>query len=462
MDVEEAGSTASPSTPPVEYGISAPSDHEGKPNVDKEEADDSNDGAVLPPLKSGAQVIPLTPEQCENHNFFTESDLQACIKVLTVIQRYPEILACKKYRRVRKLGMLFVNIDRKRWSERKEHQRNKQKAAKKEKQDHDKFLLRSRELCAQRLEAAAQRGLLPADKPSAKSVPLPTASSTPAKPVAVPASSAPSSSASQSAIVPARTTALTSLPQAPLPPPVNAPEGVSKSDPLNKHRLCYICHGWSFEFDVLMHCILLATGYYRQLHFFYDRLCPECADLNWRKRLQTADLRGTIAICTGLYLLSCTPVDFRYTGARVKIGHQCALRLLKCGALVVATTRFPNDCALRFARDPDFDSFKDRLHIYGLNFMSNEQIGMARNLLRFVLKDTELTHAKALVDMNCGQACIKDVLWTAGTPGGYRRLPYTRCMMHRRDRYQHNTVINLSNCGHVTRRSKFLHQFKMI
>ncbi|KAK2942575.1 putative short chain dehydrogenase/reductase family oxidoreductase [Blattamonas nauphoetae] len=97
----------------------------------------------------------------------------------------------------------------------------------------------------------------------------------------------------------------------------------------------------------------ICNAEYWQLHFFYHKLCPACAALNWQKRFSCADLRGKIAICTG---------------ARVKIGHQCCLRLLHCGAFVIATTRFPNDAAIRFIADPFFASYSNRLHIYGLDF----------------------------------------------------------------------------------------------
>ena len=42
------------------------------------------------------------------------------------------------------------------------------------------------------------------------------------------------------------------------------------------------------------------------------------------------------------------------TGARVKIGYQAALMLLRAGATVIATTRFPHDAARRYASEPDF------------------------------------------------------------------------------------------------------------
>ena len=92
---------------------------------------------------------------------------------------------------------------------------------------------------------------------------------------------------------------------------------------------------------------------YRTLHHFYGSLCPECAALNWEKRTQTANLAGRVAVVTG---------------ARVKIGYRIALKLLRCGAAVVATTRFPRDAARRFAREADHGAWADRLHVLGADF----------------------------------------------------------------------------------------------
>lgn len=91
---------------------------------------------------------------------------------------------------------------------------------------------------------------------------------------------------------------------------------------------------------------------FTQLHFFYDQLCPSCAELNYRKRLQTADLSGKIAVLTG---------------ARVKIGFRVALKLLRCGATLVATSRFPRDAAERFAQESDYLIWEHRLHVVGLD-----------------------------------------------------------------------------------------------
>jgi len=87
-------------------------------------------------------------------------------------------------------------------------------------------------------------------------------------------------------------------------------------------------------------------------HAFYDQLCGECGDFNYHKRTQTADLRGRVALISG---------------ARVKIGYQAAIMLLRAGARVLVTTRFPRDAAERYARERDYANWGDRLQIYGLD-----------------------------------------------------------------------------------------------
>lgn len=98
-------------------------------------------------------------------------------------------------------------------------------------------------------------------------------------------------------------------------------------------------------------CYICKTEY-TKVHFFYDALCPPCAELNYEKRFQTAPLNGQVALITG---------------SRLKIGYQASLMMLRAGAHVIATTRFPVDSAFRYSREKDFDVWKDRLHIYGLD-----------------------------------------------------------------------------------------------
>ena len=96
----------------------------------------------------------------------------------------------------------------------------------------------------------------------------------------------------------------------------------------------------------------ICKSLYTQLHFFYSQMCPKCAEFNWTKRNQEADMTGRVAIVTG---------------GRVKIGYESALKLLRCGAQVIVTSRFPKDAALRFAKEKDFASWSSRLDVFGLD-----------------------------------------------------------------------------------------------
>jgi NAD(P)-dependent dehydrogenase (short-subunit alcohol dehydrogenase family) len=74
--------------------------------------------------------------------------------------------------------------------------------------------------------------------------------------------------------------------------------------------------------------------------------------VSYAKRTETADLRGRVALLTG---------------GRVKIGYQAGIKLLRAGASLIVTTRFPRDAALRYSQEADFEDWQDRLDIYGLD-----------------------------------------------------------------------------------------------
>jgi NAD(P)-dependent dehydrogenase (short-subunit alcohol dehydrogenase family) len=104
-------------------------------------------------------------------------------------------------------------------------------------------------------------------------------------------------------------------------------------------------------------------------------MCPPCAELNYEKRFQTADLAGRVTLVTG---------------ARVKIGYQAALKLLRAGAAVVATTRFPHDAARRYAAEPDFADWKDRLQVHGLDLRHSPSVEIFCSLLGRQLERLDL------------------------------------------------------------------------
>ena len=106
-------------------------------------------------------------------------------------------------------------------------------------------------------------------------------------------------------------------------------------DELNEPRNCYVC-----------------KKPFSRLHFFYDQMCEPCGDFNHAKRSDTADLTGRVALLTG---------------GRVKIGYQAGILMLRAGAQLVVTTRFPRDAAERYQSEPDYAVWGDRLQIYGLD-----------------------------------------------------------------------------------------------
>jgi NAD(P)-dependent dehydrogenase (short-subunit alcohol dehydrogenase family) len=114
--------------------------------------------------------------------------------------------------------------------------------------------------------------------------------------------------------------------------PPSTPE---KPRAYSRPRRCYVC-----------------KDLFTKIHKFYHMLCPGCAALNWAKRGQRADIRGRTALITG---------------GRVKIGFQTSLKLLRDGARVLVTTRFPQDAALRYQGERDCALWIDRLQIYGLD-----------------------------------------------------------------------------------------------
>lgn len=93
---------------------------------------------------------------------------------------------------------------------------------------------------------------------------------------------------------------------------------------------------------------------YTAVDSFYHLLCPACAAQNHLWRVRRTDLTGRRALITG---------------GRIKIGHHLALKLLRDGAEVIVTTRFPHDAMERFAATPDFAEWQHRLRVAQLDLL---------------------------------------------------------------------------------------------
>jgi NAD(P)-dependent dehydrogenase (short-subunit alcohol dehydrogenase family) len=129
------------------------------------------------------------------------------------------------------------------------------------------------------------------------------------------------------------------------------PEEQEERPELNKERACYVC-----------------KKPFTKVHRYYDSMCEACGSFNYAKREQTANLTGHYALVTG---------------ARVKIGYQASLKLLRAGAHVIVTTRFPVDAAERYSKESDYAQFRERLQIHGLDLRHTPSVEL---FTRFLLE----------------------------------------------------------------------------
>ena len=133
---------------------------------------------------------------------------------------------------------------------------------------------------------------------------------------------------------------------------------------LHTSRQCYTC-----------------KARFSKLHHFYAQFCESCAAVNWKMRGLSADLTGKVALLTG---------------ARVKIGFEIGLKLLRAGATLLATTRFPADAHRRYAAEADFEVWKGRLHVHAVDLRD------ARGLEQFcAMLDETLPRLDIIVNNAC-------------------------------------------------------------
>ncbi|MFE0675756.1 SDR family NAD(P)-dependent oxidoreductase [Streptomyces sp. NPDC058867] len=109
-----------------------------------------------------------------------------------------------------------------------------------------------------------------------------------------------------------------------------------------KPRGCYVC-----------------KSPYRQVDAFYHRLCPDCAADNRARRALSTDLTGRRVLLTG---------------GRVKIGFQLGLMMLRDGAELLVTSRFPHDTVRRYRAAPGSEKWLDRLTVLAVDLRDPRQV----------------------------------------------------------------------------------------
>jgi NAD(P)-dependent dehydrogenase (short-subunit alcohol dehydrogenase family) len=112
--------------------------------------------------------------------------------------------------------------------------------------------------------------------------------------------------------------------------------------PSNLKKRCYICR---YRFSP------------NDSHELYPALCRQCGMFNIGcsnlSLPEQLDLTGKIALVTG---------------GRINLGYFTALRLLRCGAKVIVSSRYPADAAVRYSTEPDFAQWEKRLKVVGADF----------------------------------------------------------------------------------------------
>ncbi|PPQ97009.1 hypothetical protein CVT26_006446, partial [Gymnopilus dilepis] len=111
-------------------------------------------------------------------------------------------------------------------------------------------------------------------------------------------------------------------------------------------KFCYICR------------YLITSS-----HPLYPSLCIPCGDFNISS--------SSLSLPPALGLTGRTAL---VTGGRVNLGYHTALRLLRCGASVIVSSRYPKDAETRYMAESDSDVWKERLRIIGADFRAAKDV----------------------------------------------------------------------------------------
>ncbi|GAB3581266.1 SDR family NAD(P)-dependent oxidoreductase [Leifsonia lichenia] len=180
-------------------------------------------------------------------------------------------------------------------------------------------------------------------------------------------------------------------------------EGASAGT-LLKSRACYIC-----------------KQHYTLVDAFYHQLCPDCAATSHAKRNARTDLTGKRALLTG---------------GRAKIGMHIALRLLRDGAHLTITTRFPRDAVRRFSQLPDSGEWLHRLRVVGIDLRDPAQvIALADSVAAHGPLDILINNAAQTVRRSAGAYSLLAEAETQPLPDG--PLPEMETFGHTADPHPH-------------------------
>ncbi|KAK2762736.1 hypothetical protein FQN54_000910 [Arachnomyces sp. PD_36] len=162
---------------------------------------------------------------------------------------------------------------------------------------------------------------------------------------------------------------------------------ISKEAARGTKRRCYICR---FKMPA------------EDAHPLYSSLCRPCGTFNLSSSElslpSNLDLRGKVALVTG---------------GRINLGFYTALRLLRCGAHVIVSSRYPFDTEMRYSQQHDYEGWESRLRIVGADFRTSKDAFMlvktVKNLLEEWAPNSDMAGSLHILINNAAQTLTDPV-----------------------------------------------------
>lgn len=114
-------------------------------------------------------------------------------------------------------------------------------------------------------------------------------------------------------------------------------------------------------------------------HTLYQSLCVPCGSFNLQE--------STLSLPENLNLSHKTAL---VTGGRVNLGFHIALRLLRCGAHVIVSSRYPLDAETRYRAEPSFQRWQSRIRVVGADFRTARDAFALVAAVKGILKEWAL------------------------------------------------------------------------
>jgi NAD(P)-dependent dehydrogenase (short-subunit alcohol dehydrogenase family) len=119
----------------------------------------------------------------------------------------------------------------------------------------------------------------------------------------------------------------------------------------------------------------------------YPKLCDSCYEKNiyYKNQVELLDFKNKVVMITG---------------GRVNIGKELVMYFLRKNAIVITTTRFPTCMQTDFSKMENYESFKDRLFIYGVDFRHRDTVLKVLNHINSTFNSIDIV-------INCAAQTIK-------------------------------------------------------